>query len=1204
VVRSNRVEALAEVLAQDLRHAVQHATNPLEPDRIVVGSRGMERWLRHRLATELGVCANVEFPFPAAFLRSQVDHICGPSGLPESTPWSQEVLTLAIAEILGTEHRIEGPLADIEAARHTTAQQLSIADQVARVFDRYGIYRPALVRSWCGLPEHDPPRLPQQLEWQDLLWYELRSRMDPQQHFAVRTAHAVQRLAEGGIELDGPIRVFGFSSLPPAWLDLLSALSEHVDVSLFVLSPSGAGWDLIHAHAPEASRLLTLDRELELPLHLDLSQSHPLEESLGRAARDMQLVLESQRAYELDLPVDETQAEQEGEPCALHRLQADIFHSRTPPGGAQRTPLDPADRSIQFHACHGPARQVEVLRDVILGLLDESPDLEPRDIVVMTPDIATYAPLLQGTFQKGAWYRDARGLPWGESGTPRVPVEIADLSVRRVNPVADALLKLLEVADGRLTATSALDLLALEPVSERFGLKSEDIGQIREIVIHSGIRWGLDAEDRMRAQQTEDEINTFAFGLDRLALGVAMADDGTPVGLHPDEGEAASPLTPWDDAEHGETLDLLGHFFDYCSTLNETLYSMREARPLRDWVESLTRSESGILDQLTLTRGESQWLTQRVRAELERLLTQAQDADAHRPMGLDAIRTLLQGRFEVASSLTREQTGAVTCCAMLPMRTVPYRVVCLLGMDDGSFPRRGTLPGFDWTSIQPRAGDRVPRDEDRLLLLEAILSTRSNLVVLYTGQSVKTNEERQPCVPVAELRDALDQTFAAPQGDTLEWMTRAHTLHGFDPKNFRAQRGESASNRHHSFDPRLMAAAQAALKPKTDPPFLPSNTAKLLSTGEPESVTEIASLAHFLSNPVRSLVQHRLGLRLREYSVEVEDQLPVELTKREHRKIGEGLLSSVVDAMVDPKPGHTSTDAVETCMARTIDHLRGAGQLPPGNACSHVLASHRSAFERLTLEWGDLLSTPQTLTQVRIPFEINGQKVELTGQIPHIRGGTMLALCAEDDVTNGSMWWLITPWIHYLAWAAHDPAAAGHFGMIHVIHKDGGKLKYRLFDPAWPADERQERARSILHWMMKTYAAGKDSPIPLFPRASCQFAQGIQKHNKTASVPITAASFEQARAHPSSRDLEPALEKAREGWGSAHGWYGDAQDVHLAHVYGHSQPYLLDPLASPRRPHPDFAAASLHLWLPLLDCRNSGLRLAKFKKALLREESS
>jgi len=188
--------------------------------------------------------------------------------------------------------------------------------------------------------------------------------------------------------------------------------------------------------------------------------------------------------------------------------------------------LEPNDRSLQVHACHGRVRQVEVVRDAILHLLDDDPTLEPRDIIVMCPDIEVFAPLIHATFGTGAGEEGADdALPVGASRID-LHVRLADRSLRQTNPVLGVVAQLLKLAGGRLTASQVLDLAGRAPVRRRFRLDDDDLTRIAQWARDGGVRWGLDAAQRASYRLDGLPANTWQAGWDRVLVGVAMAEEG------------------------------------------------------------------------------------------------------------------------------------------------------------------------------------------------------------------------------------------------------------------------------------------------------------------------------------------------------------------------------------------------------------------------------------------------------------------------------------------------------------------------------------------------------------------------------------------------------------------------------------------------------------------------------------------------------
>ena len=387
------------------------------------------------------------------------------------------------------------------------------------------------------------------------------------------------------VALPERLSLFGLTRLPAGHLAVLRALAAGRDVHLFLLHPSPALWDKIGAHPPVVRRADDDTAALA---------DNRLLASWGQDSREMQLVLGTHEHVAHHHPIaarDDT---------LLARIQADIRADRRP----EPRPFDPQDRSIQIHSCHGRARQVEVLRDAILHLLAEDDTLQPRDVIVMCPDIETFAPLIQATFGAGEVVDDDEFEPLPEALRPTdLRVRLADRSLRQTNPVLGVVAQLLDLAGGRrLTASDVLDLADREPVRRRFRFDDEDLARIRDWVADSGIRWGLDAAHRAPYKLADLAAGTWRAGLDRVLVGVTMTEEGHRLF----EG-----VLPVDDVE-SLAIDLAGRMAELVDRLQEAVDAFATAKPIAEWVQALATAA----DALTATSQRDAWQ----RAQLERIL--------------------------------------------------------------------------------------------------------------------------------------------------------------------------------------------------------------------------------------------------------------------------------------------------------------------------------------------------------------------------------------------------------------------------------------------------------------------------------------------------------------------------------------------------------------------------------------------------------
>ena len=1112
--RSNRIEHLATLLAEQLRQ--DPPADPFSPVDVLVGSRGMGRWLSHRLADQLGICAHVRFPFPAARLERLLTSLIGDAA-EGPDPWADDVLWLALAEELPA-LLPRDDFATVRAylgadAGPLDARAAALARELAAVFDRYHTYRPALACAWSG-EDRRPEVEAGDLGWQRVLWQRLSERLAPRRHRASHTVQAIELLRRsppGTISLE-PQRLFGVSALPPLWLDLLGALALHTDVDLYLLTPSHEFWaELGRLDGSWRGR----DRD-ELSAELlerGVDPGHPLLASMGRSQRDLQLILESRPEGYVDhgagLFTDPTAP---GPGSALATLQRDILRATHP---ALHEPVEPSpdDDSIQLHTCHGPTRQVEVLRDIIVGLMDDHPHLQPRDFVVMTPDITSYAPLISAVFAEGEGW--PRGDRWRGSGTPRLPFFVDDLGLSSTNPVAEALLGVLDAVGGRLEFSGVFDLLSLPPVLERFGLPADELPRVQGWLQQAGVRWGADEAHRAAVGQPRDEQNTWLFGLRRLLLGSVMADSGELF---------AGRVLPFDAVEGGSSA-LLGPVADFVESLVERVNALSAARPLGEWV-----AEAAItVERLTACEPNEAWITRQVVESLEELTAQAAAAGSTRALTTDAFTALLRGRLERPAGHTRQQSGAITFCALVPMRSVPYRVVCLLGLDDGSFPRLSRGAAFDLTARHPRPGDRDPRDEDRALFLEALLSAREHLVVLSTGRDAHTGEDRPPAVPVGELRDVLDQTFAPPGGAAAAW-TRQHPLQAFSPANFDGRAG-----RPWSFDPRLLRAAEVSRQPADDPtPFLSAEGPAPPALPE----VELDDLIALLRNPSEHLLRRRLRLDLRDFTELAQNREAVSLDGLSRWKLRQLALDLLLE-------GHD--------MPTALPVLRARGELPLGYAAEAAL---RDAANTVSAALDRCAVPPGSGRPPAVPVDLWLPAGRLVGSVGNTWGTHLLDFSLGSESPRN----LLRLWVRLLARRAVDPEVE-HAVLVTATGTGSATSVSRIGLVA------PENPLPLLDQLMQLYLDGRRRPLALTPATGMALAGAIR------TLPPRPTDKDRAR-------LLRACEKARAAW------WGERDDPHHRLVWGDTTP-----THDGDEPRSEFVTAALTVWGPIVDARRTDSKL-------------
>ncbi|WP_249012356.1 exodeoxyribonuclease V subunit gamma [Conexibacter sp. DBS9H8] len=1041
--RSDRADALVDTLAKLLADT---PADPFAREVVAVPTPGMERWLTQELSQRLGtapgradgVCAAVDFPTPGRLLHAVLSAAGGEDG--DADPWPPERL---IWPLLGlVEELAEEPwLAPLARHLHgeTSNRYLRVA-RVAALFDHYGLHRPEMVRAWAAGSggEH----------WQPELWRRLRDRLGVPS-LPERLADACARLRETPEIVGLPPRIacFGLTRLAGTHMAILEALAAGRAVHLMLLHPSPALWRTLAGTSPPRPLRRAEDGSVD-------SVAHRLLASWGRDVRELQLLLSGVESRDLTpetgttetgtTETGTTEADAPGSGTLLGRLQADIRADRSPPGppphaGAVDGRIVPAmgDRSIRVHACHGRARQVAVLREAILHRFAADPTLKPRDVIVMCPDVEEFAPLIQAVFSDP------------EPGGPTLAVRLADRSLRQTNPLLDVAARLLELTAARLTASEVLDFIDAPPVRHRFHLDGESVAHLRSWVVAAAIHWGLDGAHREPWGLGAIEAGTWAQGLRRLLLSVAVAPGGT------DRVGPALAVAEIDSAEIG----LAGTLAEIVERLRVAVTDLRGPHSPEGWVQALMTA----VDRLALPADGAPWQREELSRLLDRALEDAGGADL--PLSAGEARALLGARLQGRPTRANFRTGHLTVCTLHPMRSIPHRVVCLLGLDDGTFPRHGTHDGDDLLAADPHVGDRDARSEDRQLLLDALMAAEEALIITYSGHDERTNAPLPPAVPVGELLDVIEATAHGGRDSVLI----RHPLQRFDPRNFQAgaidpaltggatgtatpagtaapaRAGGSADpggsvplDGAWSFDADALAGACALSRgPATAAPgFLPAP----LPPPPVEPVVSLEDLVAFAQRPARAFLRQRLGVSVSRWEDEMSDALAVEFDGLDRYGVGQRLLEAAL-AGADP--------------AEAIDAEIARGLLPPGELGRPVVervSGHVAVVAQRAR--ASVNADPRTF-QSTVPLSADRR---LTGTVANVHDRTLLSVTYARLNARARL----AAWVRLLALTAAHPDVAWEavtIGRAELGSASGAVTIAHI--PALGADPTRRRAVAV-----------------------------------------------------------------------------------------------------------------------------------------------
>ena len=1044
--RAERTDLLADGLGALLADPLP---DPFAEELVLVPARGVERWLSQRLSHVLGaghggdgVCAGVAFRSPGSLIAEI-------TGTVDDDPWSPDAMTWPLLETIDAS--LDEPWCRILARHlghfHTgdeaelrQGRRYSVARRLAGLFASYARQRPQLLIDWLDGNAHG---LDIDLRWQPELWRALVERIDADPPH-IRQQKTLARLREGPSDLPARLSLFGHTRLACTDIELLQALSTHHDLHLWLPHPSDVLWQkLAESHGAIPRREDTSHREVE----------NPLLATLGRDLRELQ------RSLPADLQTDEYLPSDSRSDTLLGWLQSDIAANAVRPQGRK---LARTDRSVQVHSCHGPARQIDVLREVLLGLLQDDPTLEPRDILVMCPDIETYAPLIVANFGLG-------DVVHGAHPAHRLRVKLADRSLIQTNPLLGLASQLLALASGRVTATEVLNIAEAAPVRARFRFTDDDLESITRWVRQANIRWGFDQEHR-RPYHVDFVHNTWRFGIDRILAGVAMSDDAHAW---------IDNTLPLDDVSSNR-VELAGQLAEFVCRLEHVIDSLTGAQPLRAWLTALSEG----VTRLTRIDDSDAWQTSQMEREFAEVLEQAGSRD-DTVLRLPDIVALLDGHLAGRPTRANFRTGTLTVCTMVPMRSVPHRVVCLVGLDDGVFPRLGVVDGDDVLARDPMTGERDIRSEDRQLLLDAIGSATDKLVITYTGANEHSGQPRPPAVPLAELLDTLDMT--TPH-EIREHVVVEHPLQPFDIRN--VEPGKLVPDVPFSFDATVLRAAQVSTGERREHPKFISGPLPPL----PAEDVILADLVGFFRDPVKGFFR-ALEFTLPRDVDGVQDAMPVDINALEEWTVGDRMLSDILRGMTPDQ-------------AREAEWRRGT--LPPGRL------GWRKATE--ICEQAILLATaaqqhrPTESQAYDVDIHLGGGR-RLTGTVSPVYGERLVSVTYSK--LDGKH--LLESWIPLLALFAHD---SSHDWSAVCVGRPKRGIDPQVQELGRPDGDAVE----VLRELVAIYDAGRREPIPLPIKTS--YAWAAAQH--AGRDPVRAAGYRWYSDRFPGENEDPAHERA---WG-------------------------------------------------------------------------
>jgi exodeoxyribonuclease V gamma subunit len=1080
VHRGSRTERLADTLAALLE--AERPANPLIAQTVVVAHPGLKRWLLGRFAHwpgsngGHGIAANIEMILPWQWFERVARRTLGDEALIGGA-YRSEVLRWRLLMALPTLGSTE--IAAYLDGDDSERRRFQLAEYLAGLYTQYLTYRPDWILDW----EQHPGKHAR--DWQAVLWRQVRLTIN-RPHRAQRSSALLDALQAGHDGDSTPLHVFGISHLPPDVLAALQACALHRSVHLYFPDPCREHWVYLRRQ-----RFL-LERQDD-PDALYFEVGHPLLVALGRIAQDFCLTLDDCEAIDERDPLDEAEP-LPGETSLLAQLQSSIRCLQPERvGESVRQALDsgesaqdvlPAlrhDASLRVHACHTRLRELEVLKNTLLRALADEPSLQHRDIVVMAPDIGTYAPYLAAVFGEQAQYR---------SNPTHIPWHLADVGLARAHPLMSAFAQAFDLAESRFAVSEVMDFLDVPAVARRFGIDRGSRDALERWLRRAHVAWGLDAEMKADAGAAATDANSWQFGLDRLYAGLIVGRDtdvSTDTSDSRPDGQTSETILLDDilplDGVAGGAVEAIGQLDRLLGELRAMRRAFGSTRSLAAWSQWLLERIDALFLADMRDEAENSALDtlRRVAAGLG---SQAIETGLGAPLPWSVVREAVGGALDAVPERQAFLLGGVTFCGLVPQRSIPFRAVCLLGMNEGEFPRPGKDAGLNKITQQPRRGDRDTRSEDRYLFLEAMMSARDMLHISYVGEGVRDGRPRNPAAPLAELLQFLDEQHGIADDEKVDRPWRIHhPLQPFDARYYeRDAQGQPLHDpRLFSYDPAYLAAPSAAGVPRflqTSDLITPPHEREHASNADAiRRDVSLASLKRYWRDPVKDTLLRGQGISLQALeSASWPDREPLEtglapIERIEHRLLFDALAAGAAELPAAPPAW-----------------LARSGLLASGAIGAEAYQRQRASLQPMLRHARDKFAGGMARAAAQAIDLDLGDGVRLVGTVDRVFHAADGGLMLFDAKPVGSVG-LREALAMYIDWAALRLSSDEPLQTVLLANTSSGKINESALLAPIVAHDR-DALRLGLRRLIDLAQAAERQPLLFFPKTALAYAIG------------------------------------------------------------------------------------------------------------------
>lgn len=952
---SNSLYALVDALNESMNVKTQHI---LLPEYIVIQTEGMSNWLTLQIADSQGIAANLQFLKPNDLIqyiyRLVSDH--------QQSPFSRQGLDWLVFQVLGSEEfQLKYPdkaAYFLNDRNNADQRRLSLARRLSDLFDQYQVYRTTEIILWNQSELSD---IDIDFQWQAYIWKQIKSiaadklpDMTVIQSVILAALQSPEKVSKIKERIPN-IYLFGLSVITSYHIHVFYQLAQHIPLNIYLLNPAPDFYWISDLSERDLLRMIRRKNNLEY-----LSRGNELLLNWGKLIQaTFGMLYENDALINAQVEVGVKAPERNS---LLHKIQNDIFNNKYEE--IKFNTVDLQDKSLQIVGNYSKVREVQVLYNYLAELFDFGlPGLKAREVLVMVNNIADYSPFIRAIFDNAPY---------------KLPFTIADEPLTNGDTPISCLLAIFSLNESNITAENVLQLLEFTCIRLRYGLS--DIHLLRQAVNEASIRYGMD-----NSLENDSYLVSWRYGLQRIIYGLCIS--GEPI-INID----GNPLIPLDKFEGTFALEQLSLFALFVDDLFHNIRQRKKLFNMSAWVQFTRNTIEKLMD---ISADENEKYYKIIDNHLRNYVEISTVVDEE--LSFESFSIHLQSNLSHEQQSRLFSSGGITFCSLIPMRSIPFRVIALLGMGFNDFPRKENKADFDLIHQQHQLGDRNIKDNDKQLFLDTVLSAEDRLFISYPSRSLQDNSTLPPSILVDELLEYIQSGYnhfcheeMIPPVNVRKYLFTQHPLHNF-------------SNKYNRQDQYLINY------------LLNSRMSNVSFTVEnPEekdtdlSAINIKDLISFARHPIQNYYNLILGIYFREDKVLIPDTELFNLDR-----LGESILQKAVihDVLIDDDP------------VTAVERYYLSGSLPLLNLGA-VFKNTAFSFGNGLQDYLRQLVKDDKVISKKITLQLHG--INITGDIPYVINDSMISIITNKTFTSN----LMNIYITYLAGIA--AGLINHSIIIHI----------------------------------------------------------------------------------------------------------------------------------------------------------------------------